>query len=416
MDTNWLTLAGNEIINTARVRAYAAGCGGGSVGCACPGLAEAVEGAGGEYVDPVVDDAPWMDPAVPASADFLGVFGREAEGLGNGTLQRTPVELAQNGANIGVPRYSHREIAYEATLVARTEAGLSYGTAWLASALRGSSCGQTDCWGSQACVFAWCPSGEEDGDTAQRFLFDMGLLEGPSTQRTFQATGGLWYRDVSWTLASGNPHIYTSPYISLPWSSAERDVVRIPPGGPLADCPQEPPCLSDPDCPTPELPPLPPQTVDPCWPLTGFQASRAMFSVPPGGVSTWFDTVPVVRIESGNAPLRRVSMRFYANPTGADCARFTDRCLACGEANIAFIPEGSVLTLDGRRQRVELDCSGGRGLALSEPVLFGPGGGLFTWPVIECASGLCVEVVWQREGSSEQVRVEMDMAARQEAI
>lgn len=416
MDTNWLVLGGNEVINTARVQAYAAGCGGGQVGCACPGLGQAIEGEGFTYTDPVTDDAPWLDPAVPHSDQFLGVFGRQATGLDEGTLTRSPVELAQHGANIGVPRYRHREIGYEATLVARTEAGLSYGMSWLASVLRGQPCGAVDCWGAQACVFAWCPDSAADGDEAVRFLYDVGLMEGPSTDQTFQSAGGLWYRDVSWTLAVGNPHVYTSPYIELGWPDASVTLVRVPPGGPTVQCTTAPPCAVDPDCPTPPLPPLPAQPVDPCWPLGAFRARRAMFSVPPGGVSTWFDTVPVVRIDVGDAPMSRLSMRFYANPTGADCDRWTDRCLACGEANVAFLPAGSVLTFDGRRQRVELDCSGGRGLALSEPTLFGPGGGLFSWPVIECASGLCIEVMWQDQGASPDAQVSIEMVARQEVV
>lgn len=417
MDTNWLTLGGNELVNTARVQAYAVGCGGGSIGCACPGLAQAVEGDGfGGYTDPVVDDAPWIDPAVPASGEFLGVLGLEAEGLGNGTMARSPVELAQHGANIGVPRFGHREITYEVSLVARTEAGLAYGTAWLASALRGTSCGEGECWGAVACVFAWCPTSHADGDAAQRYLYDVGLLEGPETTQVFRTDTGLWFRSVEFTLVAGNPHIYTAPYIQLGPSEGVRDVVRVPPGGLIAECEDALGCAYDPDCPPPPLPPLPPAPVDPCWPQTGFQAQRTMFSVPPGGVSAWFETVPVVRIESGGAPLRRVSVRFYANPTGADCGRFTDRCLACGEANLAYIPAGAVLTMDGRRKRTVMDCSGGRGLAVSEPVPFGSGGGLFAWPEIDCASGLCVEVLWERQGAAEDARIEIEMAARQEAV
>lgn len=417
MDTNWLTLGGNEIINSARVRAYTAACGGGSIGCACPGLAQAVEGDDFTgYTDPVVDDAPWIDSAVPASGEFLGVLGLEADGLGNGTLRRTPVDLAASGANIGTGRYGHREVTYTVTLVGRTEAGLSYGTSWLASALRATACGTGDCFGAEMCLFAWCPTDAADGDEAQRFLFDAGLLEGPETTRLFRSDNGLWLRTVEFTLVIGNPHLYTAPYIQLGPDDGDTSIVRVPPGGPGAVCPTEPGCAYDPDCPPPPLPPPPPQPVDPCWPISGFQGARTMFSVPPGGVSSWFETVPVVRITTGDQPLRRVSVRFYANPTGAPCDRFLDRCLACGEANFAYLPAGAELVLDGRRQRTIMDCSGGRGLALSEPVPFGPSGGLFSWPVIDCASGLCIEVLWERADASEEAAVEIEMAARQEAI
>lgn len=313
MDTNWLSIGGTEVVNTARARAYAAGvptdagCAGGSasIGCACPGLGPAVEGEGfGGYVDPVVDGAPWLDPAVEASKDFLGVVGLTAEGLGNGTLTREPVALARGGATIGTPRFTHREVVYEVVLVAATPAGAAYGMAWLASVLRGSP---PDCWGSQGCVFAWCPTSAADGDAAQRMVYDVGLLEGPETTGQFHS--GLWFRNVEFTLAIGNPHLYGRPYITFGPGEGVRDVVSVPPGGPVAECPDAPPCANDEQCPPPPLPPLPPQPVDPCWPLIGFQAQRTMFTVPPGGVSSWFDTVPVVRVDTGGAPMRRLSVR-----------------------------------------------------------------------------------------------------------
>ena len=106
-----------------------------SVGCGCPGLAQAIEGADfGGYVDPVVDGAPWVEETAPESADFLGVFGLEEEGGSAGTLERTPVELAGGGSNIGVERFKHRELTYQVVLVARSEAGMSHGLGWLMSA------------------------------------------------------------------------------------------------------------------------------------------------------------------------------------------------------------------------------------------------------------------------------------------
>ncbi|WP_435111321.1 hypothetical protein [Nocardiopsis synnemataformans] len=416
MDMNWLMLGGVEIVNTARVQAYTVGgCGGAQVGCSCPGLAQAIEGDDdfpGYGQDPVSDGAPWVDPAVPESADFLGIVGLDGEGLSVGTASRTPVDLALGGANIGALRHRRREFTIKVTLVARSQAGLSYGSAWLASQLEGDD----DCWGSEACLFAWCPSTAAEGDRAVRHLYDTGLLEGPTPTALFKASEEVWYQATEFVLVAGNSYLYSDPYIELDHRDGVQDIVRVPPGGIEAECVDAPPCAYDPDCPPPPLPPLPPQPVDPCWPTTGFQAQRTMFSVAPGGVAAAYDTVPIVRVETGDAPLRRLSVRFYANPTGAPCSRFIDRCLACGEANVAYLPAGSVLTLDGRRQRTVLDCSGGRGLALSEPTPFGPNGGLFSWPVISCANGLCVEVLWQRHGAADNVRVNIDMASRQAVI
>lgn len=424
MDTNWLRLGGVEIINTARVRAYAAsapesddGCGGTTaLGCACPGLGVAVEGAGFDgYVDPVIDDAPWVDAMAPHSAEFLGVMGLEEEGLGTGTFSRTPIDLATGGSNIGVGRRAHREITYNVVLVARSEAGMSYGLSWLDSALRGPA-GNAGCWGHEACVFAWCPETEEEGDRAQRLMYDVGLLEPPTLNERFRAGSGMWFAEVEFTLVAGNPYLYGLPYVSMGPGDGVRDVVRVPAGGPIGECASVDPCRRDAECPPPPLPPSPPQPVDPCWPLSPFRARRVMFNISPGGVNSWSDTVPVVRVETADAPMRRLSVRFYSNATGMDCSRFTDRCAACGEVNVAFLPESTEMVVDGRVQRATMDCSGGRGLALSRPTLFGPGGGLFQWPEIECAAGLCIEVLWQDQGSSPDAQVYIDMVARSGAV
>lgn len=413
MDTNWLSVGGVEVVNSARVRAYAAGCGGTSLGCACPGLAQAIEGQDypGYGEDPVLDSAPWVDPIMPESGDFLGVLGLTAEGLQAGTASRTPTDLALGGANIGAVRYTSREISWTVTLVARTQAGMAYGLAWLEAMLVGDD----GCFGTEACIFAWCPTDEADGNRAVRHLFDVGLLEGPTVTETLN-TGSVWLSTVEFTLVAGNSYLYGEPYIQLGNDSGVRDIITVPPGGIGADCPDAPTCPSDPFCPPPPLPPLPPTPTDPCWPLTGFQAQRVMYTVPPGGVARIYSTVPVIRIQSGSAPLRRISVRFYENGAGADCSRWTDRCQACGEANIASIPAGSHLVMDGRQQRTQLDCSGGEGLAVTEPVPFGPNGGLFQWPVIDCASGLCIEVLWQRQGAAQDVTVEIDMVARQAVV
>lgn len=422
MDVNWFSMGGVEVVNTARARAYAAGsplsdlCGPtATVGCACPGLGRAVEGedfAG--YVDPVVDSAPWLEPSAPASVEFLGVVGLNVEGAGSGTLGRSPVPLAGGGANVGVGRFAQREITWTVLLVARSQAGLSYGVGWLASVLRGPAA-REDCWGTEACLFTHCPDGEADGDAAQRLLYDVGLLEGPTLTSQFRGSSGVWFAEAEFTLVAGNPHLYTLPYLSLDHGDAEHDVVRVPAGGPASNCVEHPACRRDVLCVPPDLPPAPPQPRDPCWPLTPFRARRAMFTVPPGGVPSWSDTVPVVRVDTAGAEMRRLSVRFYSNATGADCQRFTDRCAACGEVNVAFIPEQTQMVVDARKRRAVMDCSGGLGLALSRPTLFGPNGGLFTWPEIECASGLCVEVLWQEEGSAPEATVSIDMVARQGA-
>lgn len=144
-------LGGNEIVNSARVAAYARGL---SVLCSCDTLAEAL--GDGLYVSPADDPAPWYEPPRPESVEFWGVLGLEIHGASQSTLTRAWTELITDGSIAGAARRAAREIEFKVMLIAGTEAGLSYGLSWLSAALRGSAC-HTGCSGDTLCLLAGCP-------------------------------------------------------------------------------------------------------------------------------------------------------------------------------------------------------------------------------------------------------------------
>lgn len=151
MYLGWLSYAGRELINNNRVAAYARGV---TVTCGCDSLPDAL---GDEpYRHPAQDPAPWFERSVPESGDFWGCVGLEITGGAASTRKTTFTDLINDGSTPGPARREAREIEVKTMLLARTEAGLSWGISWLNAALRGSAC-KTGCGGDELCVLSGCP-------------------------------------------------------------------------------------------------------------------------------------------------------------------------------------------------------------------------------------------------------------------
>lgn len=92
------------------------------------------------FVNPVTDTAPWYDPAVPASGEFLGVLIDKVTGLGGRTTRS--ITQTADGSAIGRSYKSGVTLKATGTLVAMTYAGKEYGKRWLIDQLN-QTC--TDC-------------------------------------------------------------------------------------------------------------------------------------------------------------------------------------------------------------------------------------------------------------------------------
>jgi len=424
MYDHWLTLGGVELVNSTRAAQYAGALGITVVRCAgCRDITRALRDA--PYTLPGDPDnpAPWYDPSLPESAGFAGLVGVEFEGLSRGTGGRQTVPLLGAGSAIGGLRRGAREVLVKALMLATTDAAMSYGTAWLASALRGSIC-QTSCVADELCVFAYCPSCaspppdppayDSCGDAALRTVLDTGLLAGPTPTRTLTVGGGV-LTEVEFSLVCGQPFLWRQPrYVT---GTGQPGVSPAPPIGPGEGCVESIDCAHDPLClplPPPIRPPAPPNPCFPGPPPVG-DTRRTIVTVPPGLLPQWFENVPILEIRTGSLALRRVTIRFYSNPALYECAEYVDPCTACAEINIPYLPRGVVFRLDGRLERATVDCPGGPGLDVADVEVFGPGGGLFEWPIFECNTSLCIEVVVQQSTAAPDSRIDLWMAAREDA-
>ena len=425
----FLMVGGNEVINNTRTAVYARALGITNIQCGqCPDLNRILDEP--PYTSPDGDDAPWWDPAVPASKEFAGLLGLEVIGLDNPVNVREAIPLAASGAAISPVRRRPREIQYRALLLASSDCGLSYGRAWLAAAVRGSACG-LPCVGDDLCFLACCPACEpaegEDtcGDAQWRTVYNTGILSGPTPSKTTKVAGG-WLQEVEFTFVGGNPFIYHQPVVVAEGPQPEQRVPGGSEGVPI-DCVESTDCVrtSMPNCPPMPLPVLPLVPRDPCFPTGPFLAYRAVINLNAVATPAWLETVPYMRITAGAEPLRRLTIRWYSNPFGLDCTealsnadpalRGLGPCDACGEINVPVVPANSVLTLDGRIERAWVDCPGGPGLATAEPYIYGRGGTLFQWPVFGCRQALCLEIIADDTSVTDSVRWQIFTVPREDA-
>jgi hypothetical protein len=411
--------AGVELINTARVAAYSAAHGI-TIECDdCPELADAVGDDPYDWFAGVQDSAPWVDPTRPESREFLGVLGLGVTGTEDAQVSRQPTDLIGDGVALGPLRRKGREIAFTVGLVCLTEHALSYAIGWLASVLRGGACGASACQGDALCMFAACPQ-SPGGSDELRHLYDVGLLEGPKIDSRTYLPGGSLMAQATFTLVAATPQIFSEPLPGVvDWLPLAKGAVLygVDPDLVYAQCKSAKPCVQDPKCPQPRTPPRPPMPRSPCLPKGKANFRQTLFRLDPRSAPDWFEMVPVVEVEPGKQDMRRLIIRFWNNPSGSDCGKLSDPCQACFDISVPYLPKGSVLMVDGRTQRALVQCpQEDTGLVASaSPELYGPAGRAFEWPVFSCPTGVCVEVLTQREATASDARVRVSLVARGDA-
>jgi len=187
MFTGWLSYGGTEIVNEARLFAYARNLGIPGVLCTeCPTLRTSFEHA--EYTTPAADNAPWYDANIAESGQVAGFYIKSITGLGD-TATRSVDELARNGGVVGSRRRSSRELAITFTAITASDCALSYASGWLAKVLRGGDCppvfnvfdtsNTLGCAGETLCMLTCCPQTPEQVDTYLTSLYKVGVVQGP---------------------------------------------------------------------------------------------------------------------------------------------------------------------------------------------------------------------------------------------
>ncbi|MEV5677078.1 hypothetical protein [Streptomyces sp. NPDC052179] len=158
----------------------------------------------------------------------------------------------------------------------------------------------------------------------------------------------------------------------------------------LAECEEEGALCSDPLCrtPTPPVPP-PPET---CF-CHAVAVNQEWYELDLTGRPAAFGAVPIIEVFAGARDLRRVTVTLFertADMDGLACEEVAEaaRCTPHSVYEIAYVPAGGMVTVDGQVGRATVEC-GGQCEGSSD--VYGRDGGPLTVPML-MAGRYCVEI------------------------
>lgn len=414
----WVEFNGNEIINTARTEAYADTY---RLSWFRPQYKSDLADVLGEtYVDPETDDAPWIDPRIPESREFYGVYPLGVSGIEDSTLGTTVIESLRDGGTATGYRRATKTPVFNVVLVAASEAGAQHGLQWLKRVIGSGPCGGAfTCSGHEMRYFSSVPhlgdwsglavcvdrrdAATTDPETAEnrllRRLRRTEVLQGPvvTGKQVASDDSAIWTAQFTFTV--GNPAEYTTETEFLvDWLDPDPDPPSPWPGGSPpagASVTTTPSSYTDVDCsPAPYVPifdPLapaiapPPQPAAVPWvtfdPPTDWDRYKAV--IPADLIPSWGEWVPVITLHSDTADIRNARVRIYPDPDETGDMPVDGDCDFVADMIASFIPSNGALTYDGVDQIAYVDTvlvSRQR----ADSLVFSTDGGPYVWPVLTC--------------------------------
>jgi hypothetical protein len=448
----YLALGDVEIANSARLETYLQTVGSplDSIGvCACETFTAQLVGDE-PYTTPAEDNAPWYDPDVPESGEFAGLLVLTVEGLDDNPVSRTVTQSAAGGAVIGPAVPQPLTVTVTGLLLGASCCGAEYGLRWLRQALAG--CGgpcSDDCMTIYNCCPGEGLTPDEFAARHRRTLRRVALIDGPRvTSRSGdgctsgQCSSGADIITVEFVLTAASPWQWSDPIPTLDLALPTDDgaecitwcVHRSPtaPSSPvclepdaactadsvtapvvddadcavswsvldrdapcdqtcrLAACPDPQERCADPRCQTP-TPPAPPEP-DTCF-CRAIAVNSTYLELDLEAWPRWFGAAPMIEIYAGSQALRRITVEIYErtdNHEGMTCEDVVDaeRCNPHSVYEIAYVPAGGTLRLDGQIGRAIVECGG---VCEGSPDAYGRNGAPLTFPLLDCAS-YCVAI------------------------
>lgn len=400
----YVTYDDTEIINSARVEAY---CRDKAWFSAAYGNTVLEDFEGYEYSNPVADEAPWVDPDVPASARFYGVYPLTFEGAPDSSRESPVKQSVNDGGVPGRVRHAVKSVTFSAVLLGEDDEACEYGLAWLRRVLLGKNC--TDdttinrsgglTLGYLAAEPTYDPNiGEGPFDMWRRLyrgLYKVAFNAGPivTAKRQFAACDGAMVA-VTFGASVGNPFEHGLPKQILgnmplgTYYTPESTTGTT--AGPAIFV--DPECgtnlfqpLFDPMCPAliepPTVPsvPLSCRTVPVNW-------GRYTASIPAAEVPLWTQVMPLVTIHNApggnNEDMRDVRVRIYADPDD-DGSIDEDPCRVVADFYITWLPVGGTLYIDSAREEVTIYDPTGR-LRRADSLVVGTDGLPVQWDALSC--------------------------------
>lgn len=335
----------------------------------------------GVYADPITDNVCWYDPLVPESAEFLGVIVLGITGMRNSTFSREVLDGFLSGSILQRPRLRGKSFGFDVLLLATSCEGMNYGEEWLRSVLEDTGCQSAtqcqSCGGREMAIRVHCAE-DAVADDGLHVWHSVGLTDGmTAVDRQSRARGSCCtLRQFTFTMQSESPYSFSTPGVDL--CTVEADPLGFVRcfnwSTDCFDCEEDccDKCGFDALCTC--YRPEPIETVmlgDDCFctPLAKIVGSCCASGLPHG-----YDTAFKIDVFSGTDwsndhykqyGMRNLTIKLYDNPMGLACITDDDSydewcrmAAPCAELKIAYVPENSTLTIDGRTEKITLSCNG----------------------------------------------------------
>lgn len=332
----------------------------------------------GGFTDPITDFACWYNPDFPESADFLGLWIVDLDGLENDPYIRNTTEAGIDGTVFNRGNRPGRTLTFDVMLLASSCAGMEWGRDWVAKVLRGGFCSHTNvltasCGTEEMKVRVCCP---DEGDV------DDGVRVFPSVA----TTGGLQridghrrdqccdvYRRYQFIVTTERANKYGEMQEACaPQEPSRNDIVCFD-WDSCRVCNRTDHCICDPVCSadTCEDDFATVSLLDSCY-CDPFERIRTCCCVPEqfAGQSTHALIIDLFAGDSNDSPFkeygaRNVEINVFPNPKNLPCptteAEYLQIACAqdpCASVQVAHIPAGSTLRLDGRTGDAFVVCNG----------------------------------------------------------
>lgn len=127
------------------------------------------------FIDPITDEVCWYDPDYPESADFLGLWVVDLDGLENDPYHRGTIDAGIDGVHFERARRKGRTLTFDVMLFATSACGMSWGVDWLGKVLRGDFCTHSEINSTASCgtteirIRECCPADDHTDDGVRIF-------------------------------------------------------------------------------------------------------------------------------------------------------------------------------------------------------------------------------------------------------
>lgn len=346
--------------------------------------------------DDPANPAPWYDPNDPASMEFLGAMILGIAGMTDSTAKRDPSDAFGDGTILNRLRLAGRSFTFEILLLSTSCRGADYGVEWLRRVLETDLCGCGPnpceaCYGKELTVRRSCDDAGEECDSGLRSWSSVGVVDGIKVTTDGEDACCCVVQRATFVMQSEQPYSFgctteacainsaTTPYFEkcFDWGSECDDCCDEDRYGNRRKCDR---CLTDPLCEDITVDDPRPTSIDAfvdcyCEPLQRRIQSCCVQEIGAAG----FDTALTIEVFSGvdgsgdadalyfaKYGLRNLRISIFDNPDSLPCITDEESYDAfCAtrpkprfELQMPYIPANSTLTIDGRSQRVFLECDG----------------------------------------------------------